>query len=193
MRFEVEEWIKEKRPEGTASSYLTYRKQFLEFCSKRGFEIESKNADVFIAQFLRARAEGPKGLAAKTLLGPVMGAIADIYRFDESPPQKSPLVVQTKKVVKKIAHKPSKAKPPLSLQDLRRAVEGAAKNKNKLIRWRDICMLLIMYTALLRQSEVVNLKRANIAVNSVFQPERVYASGEHAGKRTGLIAAASAS
>ena len=128
--------------------------------------MNAANRDVYVASFLAHRAQGSKPLAYTTLLGPVSGALFDLFRMDANNPTASALVRETKKAIKRVAPSPRKAKEALPLDLLRAALVQARADKDKFTGWRDACILLIMYTALLRQSEVMALERKDISFTS---------------------------
>ena len=73
----------------------------------------------------------------------------------------------TKAAVRKAAPKPKKAKAPLPVARLRELIEATRRDPNRLAAARDVCIFLIMYGGLLRESEVVNLKWAHIKETTV--------------------------
>ena len=159
-------FVRRAQPTSTVKTYSTYQTQFLKYCETKGWDPEGTNADMYVAAFVASRATGSKDrkpLSYTTILGPVTGAMADLYRFSDTPtPAQSPMLAQVKKAVRHVAPAARKAKAPLPLQRLREALVNASKDKHQLTGARDACILLIMYSALLRQSEVVRLTRANI-------------------------------
>jgi site-specific recombinase XerD len=158
------------QPATTRATYELYQQQFKQFCKSKGWEwAHGPNRDAYVASFLQHRAEGKDALARTTLLGPVSGALFDLYRTEENNPMSSALVRDAKKMVKWTAPSPRKAKEALPLEWLRKAVWAARADKNAVTGWRDICILLIMYTALLRQSEVVRLTVDDLRFDSVTE------------------------
>ena len=147
------------QPQTITSTYEVYQQQFRAFCKGKGWDwLDLRNRDAYVASFLMSRAEGKDALARTTLLGPVSGALFDLYRMEHNNPMSSVLVREVKKTVKRVAPSPHKAKDPLPLEWLRKALLKARADKDQVQGWRDACILLIMYTALLRQSEVVRLE-----------------------------------
>lgn len=160
---DLSQFVIGSQPESSKRSYATYQKQYKEYCVKQGWDpLSVTNRDVYAASFMASRAEGKGALAHTTLLGPVSGAIFDLFRLDPFNPTASPVFREMKKAVKRVAPAPRGAKEPLPLSRLREAIVQARKDKNHLNGWRDVCIMLIMYTAFLRQSEVVALKVEDI-------------------------------
>lgn len=159
--------FRDAQPMNTTSTYGVYQRQYKEFCKQKGWDWSHRdNRDAYVASFLQSRAKGKDALSHRTLLGPVSGAIYDLFRMETDNPMSSVLVKETKKMVKWIAPAPRKAKDPLPLEWLRKAVFAARRDKDQVRGWRDASILLIMYTALLRQSEVVKLEPADIRFDS---------------------------
>lgn len=95
-------------------------------------------------------------LAAKTINSVALAAIADQYRLSGLPsPTNSVLVNAAKRVVATQARQP-KAKLPLLISMIKRM--AAFANPDNLLDCRDILIMLLLTTAMLRASELVNLK-----------------------------------
>jgi hypothetical protein len=160
----------EHQPANTSRTYAVYKAQFKDFCKKNGWEWSNlQNRDAYIAKLLMHRASGASALAHTTILGPVCGAMFDLFRMEQHNPMESALVREAKKVVKWSAPAPRKAKEALPLGWLRKAVQAARADKDSFTGWSDVCIFLIMFTALLRQSEVVRLAAADVRIEPVTQ------------------------
>ena len=170
-RTKLQEWFHLHQPATTKATYGTYKRQFIQFMTGKRYPLYGPDTGTYVSEFVMELSKGLGGrkpLASSTILGPVAGAVADFYRFNDSEwPTVSKIFKQTKSVVKKTAPAKRHAKEPLPIDLLRRAVEVALKDTNKITGLRDACIMLIMYGGLLRQSEVVALKPINVTTTTV--------------------------
>jgi hypothetical protein len=160
------------QPRTTKNSYGTYIRRFKGFMNRRKYPFhgDPKNTDLYVSEFLMGCAtgiDGHKRLASSTIMNVVSGAVADFYRFDAHTPTRSKICKTTKAAVRKAAPKARAAKAPLPLARLRQLIEATRRDTNLIAASRDVCIFLIMYGGLLRESEVANLKNINIHSTSV--------------------------
>lgn len=179
----LREFVVTGRPKGTGRTYDTYQRQFTEYCERNGWDPYAPNqADTYIASFLVDCTTRSKPLAASTILGPVTGALADMYNLDDTesqdkPPTQSVLVRALKRTIKRTAPHPKKAKAALTPELVRSVVLAARKDKDSTVGWRDVCVILTMYTALTRSSETMSLKPSNLQWSKSDEGKKTERSG----------------
>jgi len=161
----------------TSQKYKGYREQFFAFCKERIYDPFGDNADLYVAEFIKLKAEGkpthsghhnPKPLTFGTLKGTVMSAISDIYRFSgEKAPVKSEVLFRINAALRRVA-KPSgqHTKGAIPTQYLRSIIRSAYEEESEM-GLRDICIFLCGGVAFMRESEIVSLKRNNVEFGKV--------------------------
>jgi site-specific recombinase XerD len=155
-RVDMINWIRSERPENTSKSYKTYDKQFRAWCAQEG-ETFFPASPTTVARFLRFLLL-EKGLKAGTINKSAASAIADMYKFSgvQSPTQ-DPLVKATKKIVAAKAT-PSAKRLPLTASNLVQIVRGQASRTGEFLSIRNVFLIILMFAAMMRSSEAVNLK-----------------------------------
>jgi len=168
---EIEQYIRTSMNPRTKDTYEPYRRQYVEFCKERGYDMHGDRADLYVAQFMRLKADGikthdnqrpSKKLMASTLSSTVLGAVADVYRLEEQNPTTSKTVKNMMKVIERTAPPPgSHVKDRLPSAHMIAIIKEAIKD-GSLKACRDVCILLISYLMIVRERNVVNLKTSDI-------------------------------
>jgi integrase len=157
LRTEMEAWARENGNENTQRSYRPYAKEYLGWCNDRKYP---KASPVVIASFLRYALEERK-LSRGTINNTITSAVADIFRFSKESPTRDPLVIAVKKVVVSKT-KASEGKLPLPRALLEKMIRAGTPSEKDI---RDLFMFIIMFGGLLRESEVVGLKKEEVWID----------------------------
>jgi site-specific recombinase XerC len=165
----MEAWARSKSNDNTKASYRGYAKEYLKWCADRRLPSEDP---AVVSAFIRYMLEDRK-LSRGTINNTVTSAVADIFRFSKFAPTRDPLVVACKKVVVSMTDA-SVGKKPLSREQLVQMVGRATPCEKDI---RDIFMFILMFGGLLRESEVVGLKKAEVwLVDDEIEGEVLYIS-----------------
>src|SRR6185437_3670338 len=109
---------------------------------------------------------GRKALAPSTIIGPVSGAMADIFRYDKGESaMNSNLIRNLKKAARRLHPQKSRAKEALPIKLLQQILQKCYDQKS-LKGYRDAAIMMVMFTCWLRQSEVMRLQKSVIASTS---------------------------
>ena len=149
-------WIEQRRNQNTKASYSTYSKQYLEYAAFKGFDPKS---EITLASFMRASLE--RGLSRSTINSSILSAAADLYRYDDVPITRGPLITQLKKVVRESTPTPTQKKP-LEMEHVRRM---ASIVKPHFLHVRDYFMILLMTVCMMRESEAVALLSTDVTLD----------------------------
>jgi site-specific recombinase XerD len=157
------DWLADHANTNTKKAYETYQKQWLAWL--RDNEVaQAEVAPEHVVCWMKELAE--RELAANTINKVALSAVADLYRYcEEKSPTRHAMVTAAKKAVGKIAG-PAKQKKPLTRQMLMEMADvnlaamhtNFAASKDNTLLARDVFMVLLLFTALLRESELVALK-----------------------------------
>jgi integrase len=155
LEAEVVSWIRSSQPANTTRSYNTYKRQFHNWCVSNGRR-EFPASPVTVAAFLKYLLQA-RGLAASTITKSAASAIADDYKFAGiTSPTRDPLVKAAKVAVRRLA-KPEKPKLPLTPPMVLEIARLASRSPSAL-EVRDVFMIVLMMTGMLRESEAVALR-----------------------------------
>jgi site-specific recombinase XerD len=158
----VVEWIQQSANPNTRRSYSRYAKEFTTFCEEQGSTAEAAS-DVTVANFLIYLLE-ERSLSRGTINDVALAAVADLYKFSENKPHRSPLVRAVKKsVITRTA--PPKEKEPISTRTLAKVL--IASDTRSFRGCRDFFMILLCYKAFLRESEASALGPGDVWVESI--------------------------
>lgn len=156
------EWVWKNRPENTTRSYLTYQEKFLKLCKEEETPLSEATPEI-VGMFLYKLAKEHK---ARASIGVAQAAIADLFRFSAKPPTGDPLVKAVAKTAKSLAPGP-RGKWPVTKELLLQMGIRAAKDTSEVKTVRDYLMVLLMFVAFLRESEVVELNRQDVWIQDV--------------------------
>ena len=151
-------WIEQKRNQNTKASYSTYSKQYLEYAASKGFDPKS---EVTLASFMKASLD--RGLSRSTINSSILSAAADLYRYDDVPMNRGPLIAQLKKVVKESTPTPTQKKP----LEMVHIGMMAALVKPHYLHIRDYFMILLMTVCMMRESEAVALLATDVTLDNI--------------------------
>ena len=145
-----------RRNHNTKTSYSTYSKQYLEYAASKGFDPKS---EITLASFMKASLE--RGLSRSTINSSILSAAADLYRYDDVPMNRGPLIAQLKKVVKESTPTPTQKKP-LEMAHIRMMTTLV---KPCFLHVRDYFMILLMTVCMMRESEAVALLATDVTLD----------------------------
>ena len=152
----IQNWLRAHRPVGTVRSYTTYQKQYLKFC-----EIHSRAAvpatPATVVMFMRTLLLD--GKSRSTIVNSARAAVADLHTYEGyASPTLDPLVQRAVRVFSRLTPPPKSAKA-LRMDHIRAMIDVYGSSFRDT---RDIFMMLLMTTAMLRESEATNLKDTDV-------------------------------
>jgi site-specific recombinase XerD len=156
------EWINIRRPRSTVRNYESITKEFLEYSRNKGL---TPKTDVAVASFMRYTVtDRPRKLSRTTVCQNIPSAISDHFRYTEGKrPTDSELIKQLKKSIERTVPKTVRDKLPVTMTMLQDFVASMELTKASI---RDVFMAILMTFAMLRTSEVVQLRKEDIESDS---------------------------
>jgi site-specific recombinase XerD len=156
-------WIKNTRAAGTSKAYEPLWNDFEYFCNCNGKKALPAAASTAV-MFMRYQAQ-VKGLARNTINKVSLAAIADRHALlGFTSPTTEPVVRKAKRAIKEITRAP-KTKEPMGgehLVSLIRVMESDSPLDN-----RDMFLFILMFWALLRESEAMFLKTDDVFIREL--------------------------
>ena len=153
LRELLEMFVRKNSHQGTVCLYSRYQTLYREFCSKKRVSPEAPcSVSLFYIHALIERR------FASSTIKSAASSISDMFRYTEDNPTRDPL---TRRVLATVRAKATQAKckKPVTLAQLRKM---AARVKPVFDSIRDYCLLLLMFTGMLRESEAVALKQPQV-------------------------------
>ena len=156
----TQKWILALRNQNTSRQYTTYQKQFRTFCSKYGRTLVPA-APATVAMFLRVLLQ--KGKSRSTIKA-ARSAISDLHRQEgfESPTLHS--LVQQATMVITLLTPPLQSASAFSVEMFRDLIK--VYRTRSTLDTRDLFLLLIMLTGMLRSDEAVNLREEDVWIEN---------------------------
>jgi site-specific recombinase XerD len=146
------EWVESQRPINTTRTYDRYTKEFLNYAKSR--KLNPQNP-VTLASFMKYCAtERPSRLGQSVICNTIPSAVAGLFRYkDEPSPAQARIVQEVRKTIKKASKNPL-GRSPLTMEMLEKITNPTNPSLKDV---RDICMVVLMTCAMLRESEAVQL------------------------------------
>lgn len=167
---DIQRAVSAATPATTKRTYETYQKQYLEFCSTNNLpEPTGPDMELYISAFILSRSIGPKALAYSTLSGPVRAALGALVPLQNERPTTTQVVRKALYAASHTAPARVMAKAPLPADWLVKIVSACWKSGTT-TGTRDGAMFVFMALGLLRRSEAVALRKADVRERTVKLP-----------------------
>lgn len=168
---DIKHAISKATPDTTKRTYDTYQRQYIAFCEANNYpDPLGKHMKLYISAFILNRSEGPKALAFSTLKGPVRAALGALVPLQDDRPTTAQAVSKALYATKHTAPTRHAAKLPLP-SDLLLKVVRACWSAHTTTATRDGAMFVFMALGLLRRSEAVALRKADVRERTVKSPD----------------------
>lgn len=161
------EWIGNNENSNTRRTYESAFKQFTVWCEKNGHNPYDPTNDVIVTLYLQSLVSSSENAVARSTLDIAAAAIADYHRYEDVKPTDSILVSRTLKIARTMTKKKNPKKPLTVKMMLSMVTEYKKIAKPKFEDVRDICLILIMMAAFLRESEAVALKKDDVWIENM--------------------------
>lgn len=168
-------WIRNRQNYNTSKTYKSSFRQFSKWCNIHSINM-CDVTDSHITLYIRYLLEERKPSAAISTIKCAIAAIQDHFRFNAEKTQmiqSSTLIAEAKLIVDKRGRTVVKKKP-LTIAMLQAMVKWRAqhhRDMSETLRWladRDLCMMILMMSGFLRESEVIGLRRRHIDIKDMM-------------------------
>jgi site-specific recombinase XerD len=150
-------WIENLRPQNTSKAYRPYVREYLEYAQRMGFDAQSS---VTVASFMKHSVTNrDRKVSRSTACTVIPAAISHLFRYSTHSPTDSILVQETKRAITRSTEPPKQGRRPLTLKHLKKIGSLMSESEEDI---RNFFMLLLMVTAMLRESEVVQLRADDV-------------------------------
>jgi site-specific recombinase XerD len=158
-RRQVQEWVEGEMPANTRAAYESAMNGWNTWCAQRSIKADEFEP-VWMSLYLRGLSEQEK---AKSTISTFISAVRKHRQWneDEKDPTQDRLVVAAYDVAMKKAPQPN-PKLPLTWEMVCAMAANVLDKKGGIAAVRDMAMVVLMHTALLRASEVVSLNDADV-------------------------------
>ena len=164
---DIERAVRAATPSTTQRTYDTYQQQYLEFCANNNLpDATGPDMELYISAFILSRASGPNALSLSTLKGPVRASLGALVPLQNTRPTATQAVRKALYAATHTAPHRDAAKAPLPAEWLVRIVRACWDAKDK-TGTRDGAMFVFMAFGLLRRSEAVALRKADVRERTV--------------------------
>ena len=151
---ENDAFMTEHTPEGTASTYNSFQRQFAIYAEERGLSALPAEPDL-VMSFMRKLLKD--GYARATINKIVPAAINDLHRGQGvNSPTLDPRLKLMKRRVTRATAPPKRKNPVTAIMLVQLALRVKA---DSLIEVRDIFLFMLMFKVMARQSEAINLRK----------------------------------
>lgn len=152
------EFIEDKRPRNTVKSHQGYVNEFLTYSEQHGLDPKTPTA---VASFMKyCVTDRKRKLGRTTVCQTIPAAINHLFLYSmEKPPTDSTLVREMRKTIMKSTPTPTVGRRPITMAILQKLVGNTDKRVESI---RNTFMVILMTFAMLRESELVNLKKDDV-------------------------------
>ena len=178
-------WLRRKQNQNTRSTYRSAFTQYGRWMSDRDPpRAVGQTSEIDVVLYIRHMLEGKETVAAGNTIQVAIAALKDHFKYDPKMLQvlSGPMVAEALKVGKRDGKQAVKKKP-LTVEMLRAMYDwyvdaNTNHTRNDECGWtdsRDLCMMILMMAAFLRESELIHLIPADIRIQTISSAA---ASGE---------------
>lgn len=181
-------WLRRKQNTGTRSTYQSAFAQYGRWMGGRDPpRAVGATTEIDVVLYIRHMLEGKKEVAAGNTIQVAIAALKDHFKYD--PPKlqilNGPMVAEALKVGRRDGKQVVKKKP-LTVEMIHAMYQWYVAANNNRTRsesggWtdsRDLCMLILMMAAFLRESELIHLVPADIRITTIPAAAAAAAEGE---------------
>lgn len=170
-------WLRQKQNTGTRSTYKSSFAQYGRWMQSRvPPRPVGQTTETDVVLYIRHMLEGKATVAAGNTIQVALAALKNHFKYDPSKLEalRGPMVAEALKVGKRDGKQVVKKKP-LTVAMLHAMYQWyvAASDRTGASGWtdsRDLCMMILMMAAFLRESELIQLVPADIQIKTMITP-----------------------